>query len=105
MPFCPWAQATESLGAVSGMSIRLATDHLLETYPPVGPIYFPRMYGRVLKMPVGPGMYEFRATFECGAFCRAHGLLALHQFNTEVNAAGWPYRWLDEGQEEGAAQP
>lgn len=70
MPFCPWAQATESLGAVSGMSIRLATDHLLETYPPVGPIYFPRMYGRVLKMPVG-----------------------------------WPYRWLDEGQEEGAAQP
>lgn len=86
-----WAQATETVSAVSGMSLRLVSDQFLETYAPAGPTYYPRMHGRVLKMPIGKGVYEFRATFQCGEFCEARELEALNRFNEKVNAAGAPY--------------
>ena len=86
-----WAKATETVSAVSGMALRLASDQVLETFAPVGPTYYPRMHGRVLKTPVGQETYEFRASFRCGEYCRDHEIAALGRFNQRVNAAGAPY--------------
>lgn len=86
-----WAEAAEAVSAVSGMALRLASDQILETFAPLGPTYYPRMHGRVLKTPVGQEMYEFRASFRCGEYCRDHEIAALGRFNQRVNAAGAPY--------------
>lgn len=82
-----WAAAQDTVGQVSTMRIRMATDTRIETY---GPIRSDSIAIIATKVPAGDKGYEFRIQVDClpSDYCTDMRGRATRVFNSILTQAG-----------------
>jgi hypothetical protein len=82
-----WLASQESIQRLTGMRLRLVSENRAETFAPTS--LRQMTGGTVLKFPVAPGEYEFRADIYCYGHMDCNSLRAsgINAFNSAVNLA------------------
>ena len=86
-----WIAAQDAIQTASGMRLRLVTEDRLETF---AAMRIGTLTGTVINFPMGGGVYEARARFECPRYveCSDQKVSAENLFNTLVAGLSQPTR-------------